>query len=232
MNCGWLLDAYIDIKWPQINWKHWSDAVVSFEFVKEACSRWNTFTLIYHSKTTDCICRSDSVKDAVSCAEEDGCEARPVSWHFSKKRSTYSHSLRTNLKEAGLKCDMLTCLMSVRSDKQYSHKCSEGPTVYLPDIYPSHLIDKRISGAHPQFCFQTTADKSVGCDKTWNNPLNLRGCSHMTWMIYQTNSEVMLTVIKHTEVNALSFRGKTATFTAVSSGLHTWKEAFKKWTVF
>lgn len=48
----------------------------------------------------------------------------------------------------------------------------------------------------------------------------------MTWMIYQTDLDGMVRVIKHGgKVNTQSFLGKTAT---VSSGLYTWKEAFTK----
>lgn len=78
----------------------------------------------------------------------------------------------------GLQCDVLTWLMSVRSDKQYSQKCSEGPRVPLPDIYPSQLIEKHIGGAFTlHSAYQTTPVKSVGCDQTRNNPLNLPASS-------------------------------------------------------
>lgn len=53
----------------------------------------------------------------------------------------------------------------------------------------------------------------------------------MIWMIYQANLDAMVTVIKqysNIKANALSFLGKTETFTAESSELYTWKEAFKK----
>lgn len=68
---------------------------------------------------------------------------------WRKKKTAYTHSQKDQFERSrGLQCDMLTCLMSVRSDKQHSHKCSKGPTVSVPDIYPSHLIDKHFSWAY------------------------------------------------------------------------------------
>lgn len=47
-----------------------------------------------------------------------------------------------------LQCDMLTSLMSVRSDKQRSLKCSEGQILSLRDISLPRLIAKYFSGAY------------------------------------------------------------------------------------
>lgn len=123
-----------------------------------------------------------------------------VSWHLKKEKSIRPFPEDQFERSRGLQCDMLTCLMSERSDKQYSHKCSKGPTLSLPDISPSHLIDKHFSGAYTLILLPDIGWQVCGL---WPNakqpfkPSSVWGCSRMTWMIYQTNSEVMVTVIKH-----------------------------------
>lgn len=53
--------------------------------------------------------------------EEDGYEARPLSRHLRENK--YIHPLPGDQFKGsrGMKGDMLTCLLSVKSDKQYSH---------------------------------------------------------------------------------------------------------------
>ncbi len=144
-------------------------------------------------------------------------EAWPLS-DIWKKYSTYTRSFPEDQFERsrGLQCDVLTWLMSVRSDKQYSQKCSKGLGVSLPDIYPSHLIEKHIRRA---FTLRSASIRRLTICGLWPNtkqpfkPFSV-SCSHMKWMIYQTNLDVMVTVIKH------NFRGECTVLYGENSNVH------------
>lgn len=139
-------------------------------------------------------------------------------WRQKKRKEiAQTRTQGTNLKESSeLQRDMLTCLMSVGSDKQYSQK---GPTASQPDISPPHLIDKHFSGTYPLVQLQDNGRRVSGL---WLNKRSKAysacGCSHMTQMIYQTNSEVMVTVMtQHRKGSAVSFQERADTSTAASS---------------